>query len=566
MKKWVFLSLIIMPYLVACGDRNKETANSNTEIQTPPQAFNMLPIQANTDTPKILQMLWDKSVGATSYTLCEKDTSLENNCKALTTQAATEDAQQSLFYSFPLLLTEQNTSNKTYFIKATNPAGLALSSEKTIGSDTRAKTAGYLKASNIEAFGSYGFRMAVSANGEILVISAAYENDVDNALPNSGVVYVYKKQADGHWEEISQLRASNQNAEQHFGSSLAINDAGTVIVVGAEGTGAIFNKPGAAYVFEYLDNNWIESTILQANNPDHDDNFGLTADISADGKLIVIGAPNEASSNKDPSDNSNPNVGAVYVYNKEENGAWSAPIYLKPETGKANQFFAYYLDLSSNGRFLAVSATSDNSNTIDDPNNTDAIKSGAVWIFEKTDAGWQTPQFIKASNIGPHDLFGISVSFSGDGSILAIGSYREDSNSSEDFNDLGQDVGAVYVFDYNESNSIWEQSAYLKPNNISNNAYFSKASLSENGTTLAIGGSGLGTGGEVEIFKKEADNWVFQSRIQAVNSESGNGFARFIKISADGNMLYVTDAWEDNGNSTPGLDEGAEDSGAVYIY
>lgn len=566
MKKWVFLSLIIMPYLVACGDRNKETANSNTEIQTPPQAFNMLPIQANTDTPKILQMLWDKSVGATSYTLCEKDTSLENNCKALTTQAATEDAQQSLFYSFPLLLTEQNTSNKTYFIKATNPAGLALSSEKTIGSDTRAKTAGYLKASNIEAFGSYGFRMAVSANGEILVISAAYENDVDNALPNSGVVYVYKKQSDGHWEEISQLRASNQNAEQHFGSSLAINDAGTVIVVGAEGTGAIFNKPGAAYVFEYLDNNWIESTILQANNPDHDDNFGLTADISADGKLIVIGAPNEASSNKDPSDNSNPNVGAVYVYNKEENGAWSAPIYLKPETGKANQFFAYYLDLSSNGRFLAVSATSDNSNTIDDPNNTDAIKSGAVWIFEKTDAGWQTPQFIKASNIGPHDLFGISVSFSGDGSILAIGSYREDSNSSEDFNDLGQDVGAVYVFDYNESNSIWEQSAYLKPNNISNNAYFSKASLSENGTTLAIGGSGLGTGGEVEIFKKEADNWVFQSRIQAVNSESGNGFARFIKISADGNMLYVTDAWEDNGNSTPGLDEGAEDSGAVYIY
>jgi hypothetical protein len=59
--------------------------------------------------------------------------------------------------------------------------------------------------------------------------------------------------------------------------------------------------------------------------------------------------------------------------------------------------------------------------------------------------------YIKASNTGPGDQFGYSVSLSADGATLAVGAYAEDSNATgvngAQVNNNVSSSGAVYVYD-----------------------------------------------------------------------------------------------------------------------
>jgi hypothetical protein len=57
-----------------------------------------------------------------------------------------------------------------------------------------------------------------------------------------------------------------------------------------------------------------------------------------------------------------------------------------------------------------------------------APNSGAVYVFTRSGSTWSQQASIKASNTGPSDPFGASVSLWGD--TLAVGAYSEDSNAT----------------------------------------------------------------------------------------------------------------------------------------
>jgi len=71
--------------------------------------------------------------------------------------------------------------------------------------------------------------------------------------------------------------------------------------------------------------------------------------------------------------------------------------------------------------------------------------------------------YIKASNPDIHDNFGESVALNSDGTVLAIGTYLEDSTASgvngNQSDNSAVDTGAVYVFV--RSSGRWQQQAYL---------------------------------------------------------------------------------------------------------
>ncbi len=97
--------------------------------------------------------------------------------------------------------------------------------------------------------------------------------------------------------------------------------------------------------------------------------------------------------------------------------------------------------------------------------------------------------YLKASNTGAHDVFGFSVSVSGD--TLAVGAHYESSaatgvNGNEN-DDSAPDSGAVYVFV--RSGGEWTQQAYLKASNTGAEDNFGR-SVSLSGDTLAIGADG----------------------------------------------------------------------------
>ena len=103
--------------------------------------------------------------------------------------------------------------------------------------------------------------------------------------------------------------------------------------------------------------------------------------------------------------------------------------------------------------------------------------------------------YIKASNSGADDRFGYSLALAGD--TLAIGAYREDSNSlginnAAQANDGLDESGAAYLFKRNAGS--WQQLSYIKGSNTGGDDFFGY-SLAVTNDSLAVGGYGEGSNG-----------------------------------------------------------------------
>ncbi|MFN7640663.1 MAG: T9SS type A sorting domain-containing protein, partial [bacterium] len=136
----------------------------------------------------------------------------------------------------------------------------------------------------------------------------------------------YPLTIDPTWTQQAYLKASNTEAVDQFGYSVAIS--GETIVVGAIGeasnaTGVNGNQAnnsanaaGAAYVFVRSGVVWTQQAYLKASNTGASDVFGYSVAIS--GETIVVGAVTEDSNatgvNGNAADNSAFNAGAATVF------------------------------------------------------------------------------------------------------------------------------------------------------------------------------------------------------------------------------------------------------------
>src|SRR5690606_32453652 len=112
--------------------------------------------------------------------------------------------------------------------------------------------------------------------------------------------------------------------------------------------------------------------------------------------------------------------------------------------------------------------------------------------------------YVKASNTEGSDMFGSSVSLSGDGNSLAVGAFGDDSNATgidgDQNNSDATNSGAVYL--YTRSDGNWSQRAYVKASNTGINEELGRSvALSNDGNSLAAGayhesGDATGVGGE----------------------------------------------------------------------
>jgi hypothetical protein len=131
---------------------------------------------------------------------------------------------------------------------------------------------------------------------------------------------------------------------------------------------------------------WSQQAYLKASNTNADDLFGHSVAISGD--TIVIGAIHEASRavgvNGDQQDNSASRAGAAYVFVRDAQGYWKQQAYLKASNTAAGFFFGSSLAVF--GNTVAIGAPSENSNVTGVNGNqqdTSANDSGAVYVFEQ---------------------------------------------------------------------------------------------------------------------------------------------------------------------------------------
>src|SRR5262249_5792967 len=97
-----------------------------------------------------------------------------------------------------------------------------------------------------------------------------------------------------------------------------------------------------------------------------------------------------------------------------------------------------------------------------DGTDRDTPASGAVYVFTRASGVWAQQTYIKASNTGVNDEFGISVSLHRD--TLAVGAHRESSAAAgvdgNQADDSAMNAGAAYVFQ--RTSGTWAQQAYIK--------------------------------------------------------------------------------------------------------
>jgi len=359
----------------------------------------------------------------------------------------------------------------------------------------------YLKASNSDANDQFGFALALSADGSTLAIGADGEgsnatgldgNQADNSALASGAVYLFARQG-GTWSQSDYVKASDAAAGDRFGRSVALSADGRRLAVGALNQG----NGGAAYVFERNATGWVQTAVLKASNEDLNDWFGHALALSADGATLAVAAREEASGasglNGDQADDTTVAAGAVYVFSRSDMGVWTQEAYVKASNPGSHDRFGHALAISADGATLAVGAFGEDSAAagIDGDQASDAANSsGAAYVFVRDGTAWAQQAYLKASNTGASDSFGLALALSADGRALAVGAYNESGNArtvngAQD-NDLSSESGAVYLFE--RDGSLWAQRAYVKaPDNRERDRFGQSVALSADGSTLLVG-------------------------------------------------------------------------------
>lgn len=262
----------------------------------------------------------------------------------------------------------------------------------------------YIKGLRTAAGDEFGSTIALSADGSVLAVGAPHDDagalgiDAPSTVAisdDSGAVYTFRY-ADYFWTPDSYFKASDAVAEDQLGSALSLSEDGNSLLVGAphrhaERGGTIATEladSGAAYLFEFVNPQWEESTYFVASNREANDLFGTSVAISADGSTAICGAPGESSAatsvNGDGANNGAAQSGAAYVFSRERRG-WTQEAYLKSTNADAGDTFGSSVATASDGMRLAVGARGEASaaSGIDaDATNNELASAGAAYVFE----------------------------------------------------------------------------------------------------------------------------------------------------------------------------------------
>jgi hypothetical protein len=460
----------------------------------------------------------------------------------------------------------------------------------------------YVKATNTDARDQFGSSIAMWGN--TLVVGAYLENSnatgidgdqTDNSAINSGAVYIYEKDSNGSWQFKSYLKG--RSGIKYFGKRVAISNKRIVVYFDSE----LSNQIGFQEYRKDESNNWLVWGEPKSVPPVRAINgYALWPDFEISHNLLVIGAPRESGSATGINGNEDARfesggalAGAVYVL--DDTLDITSYSYIKPSnTGQIDEFGS---SVALSGNTLAVGAPREDSNATGINGNqldNSAPDSGAVYIFTYEEGtGWAQQAYIKASNSEEYDLFGSSVSLSGD--TLVVGAPHEDGGRDYPEESTRLQSGAAYVFTRDEQ-SNWSQQAYLKPasfdyQTINGDNFGSKLFISgdtiittspNQGSyvtgilkgeerTIDIGtfaGDRSPSSGSANVFTRDQSNqWSEQYYIKAPNTDAYDYFGA--NITAFGDQLVLAARGESSNavfNEGGLLDNSAENAGAAYSY
>jgi len=363
---------------------------------------------------------------------------------ALAAAASPPWAQQQELTAAPVFGVSVSVSGDTALIGAAGNNGAAYVFVRSGDAWSQQQT---LTGAGGTAYDNFG--VSASVDGDTAAVGAS------GSAVTQGAAYVFVR-GGGVWSQQQKLTASDGEAGDAFGSALSVS--GDTAVIGAPGKNG---SRGAAYVFVRSGTTWTQQQELTASDGTAGDAFGSALSVSGD--TVVIGAPGWTGS-----------LGVTYVFVRSGT-TWTQQQELTVPDSTAYSSFGSSVSVSGDAAVIGESGT--------------AFTQGAAYVFVRSGGVWGQQQRLTASDGAAEDLFGWSVSMSGD--MAVIGAWAETVGSSPR-------QGAAYVF--LRSNGVWSQQQELIASDGLAYAGFGSA-VSLSGDTALIGDEGkAGFQGAAYVF------------------------------------------------------------------
>ena len=390
----------------------------------------------------------------------------------------------------------------------------------------------------LDALADDRFGHSVAISGDIAVVAAPGE---DAAGFEAGAVYVLQRfeGITGSWREVRKLIASDGQAEDHLGVSVAVG--GDTVIVGSPFEDSEGIDAGAAYIFQRDAggaDNWGEVKKLTASDAQVANQFGLSVAISGDTAIVgsnVVGNYDDVRRL----------AGAAYVFERHEGGAdnWGEVKRLLSSDRDVSDHFGWSVALSSDT--AVVSALFEDAG---------GDAAGAAYVFVRTEGGvdnWGEVEKLTASDAQADDQFGISVAISGETVIVGATFFLRFGGSK---------VGAAYIFQRDAGGADnWGEVKKLTASDAQAGDQFG-FSVAASGDTAIVGYADIGGGfaGAAYVFVRSqggVDNWGEVKKLTASDAQAGDEFGHGVAVSGD---TAVIGAWFE--------DAGGTNAGAVYLF
>jgi hypothetical protein len=306
---------------------------------------------------------------------------------------------------------------------------------------------------------------------------------------------------------------------------------------GRSGGGSFFsgNKWGVDFV-GYRNSDGRESQVvcedvkLTASDGSPDARFGCSVAMSGD--YVIVGAYGDNE------------TGAAYIF-KREGASWIQQAKLrKPLPRHSSDYFGFSVSISGDHAIVGAGSVHSERNP---------VGTFSAYMFKRDGERWTQQTELRSWNMEDTDLFGSSVSISGNYAIIGSPSDNSDTIQKDKYG-----YGSVSIFEWDGISWI-QQAKIFASDGLKYGHFGNLVSIGEDYAVVATGfssQSAFSHNASVYILKRDGTSWIEQAKLSSRIITNLDAFGS--SISTDGNYVLIGAPEENN--------ENGDGSGSVYVF
>jgi uncharacterized protein YjbI with pentapeptide repeats len=364
-----------------------------------------------------------------------------------------------------------------------------------------------LPSSSIQLNNNAAYIMSLSGDGLTMVVGSPNYSDGENSSAGQVVAYMF---ANNEWVQKGSPLIGSQY-EEHFGSTISLNENGNIVAVGSPLYSVTSNSAeGQVKIYEFSGGNWLQkgSTIQGSVR----EQCGSAISLTDNGLVVAIGFPQYSNGN---------NTGKVTIYDFSGN-AWNS---IGTQTGNSSgDLFGSSVKINGNGTIVAVGSPYANSQT------------GFVTVYDFS-ANIFTQKGAPIIGSVEGEVLGMNISLSKNGLVLAI--------CSPSYRNITPVIylGQVVVYKYDNGINDWAQVGLPIIGTQKGENIGSSASLSSDGTILAIGSTqysynGYTNAGRILVYELVGSIWT-QQGTPIIGTSANQHVGSSVSLNKNGNKKTI---------------------------